>query len=179
MTRAVSPLHAPHPFQQAVPAPHHHHTPPDAYEALQAGRAREATAAFVATYAQRAGIEGTFLRGIRRCRLRQQGQIRGDKGSFLVAEIGRMGDTGRWCVRHIRILLPINIKSLLGPPKPYQVLWFPSMGCWCSAGYDPPRAWRANHVVHARPFRRHDEERFAVLASQRARKAAAIKLNRL
>jgi len=45
--------------------------PKEAYEALQAGRARENTAEFVATYAKRAGIEGTLSRGIRRCRLRR------------------------------------------------------------------------------------------------------------
>jgi DDE family transposase len=45
--------------------------PQEAYVALQAGRARERTAAFVATYAKRAGIEGTLSRGVRRCRLRR------------------------------------------------------------------------------------------------------------
>ncbi len=45
--------------------------PQEAYEAVQAGRARESTAEFVATYAKRAGIEGTLSRGIRRCRLRR------------------------------------------------------------------------------------------------------------
>lgn len=45
--------------------------PKDAYEALVAGRARENSAEFVATYAQRAGIEGTLSRGIRRCRMRR------------------------------------------------------------------------------------------------------------
>jgi transposase len=43
----------------------------EAYEALQAGRARANTAEFIATYAKRAGIEGTLSRGIRRCRLRR------------------------------------------------------------------------------------------------------------
>lgn len=43
----------------------------NAYAALQAGRAREHTAAFVALSAKRAGIEGTRSRGIRRCRLRR------------------------------------------------------------------------------------------------------------
>jgi transposase len=45
--------------------------PKAAYEALHAARLRESTAAFVATYAKRAGIEGTLSRGIRRCRLRR------------------------------------------------------------------------------------------------------------
>jgi transposase len=45
--------------------------PKDAYEALVAGRARENSAEFVATYAKRAGIEGTLSRAIRRCRLRR------------------------------------------------------------------------------------------------------------
>ncbi|MGZ6349177.1 MAG: transposase, partial [Ktedonobacterales bacterium] len=49
--------------------------PQEAYEALQAGRVRETTAAFVATYAQRAGIEGTLSRGIRRCHLRRSRYI--------------------------------------------------------------------------------------------------------
>ncbi len=41
------------------------------FEALQAARQRETTAAFGETYALRAGIEGTLARGIRRCRLRR------------------------------------------------------------------------------------------------------------
>jgi transposase len=45
--------------------------PKEAYEALQAGRAREHTAEFAATYAKRAGIEGTLSRSLRRCRLRR------------------------------------------------------------------------------------------------------------
>jgi transposase len=45
--------------------------PQEAYQALQAARRREDTAEFVATYAKRAGIEGTLSRGIRRCRLRR------------------------------------------------------------------------------------------------------------
>jgi transposase len=43
----------------------------DAYLALQAARQRERLASFSATYAKRAGIEGTLSRGIRRCRLRR------------------------------------------------------------------------------------------------------------
>ena len=45
--------------------------PQEAYEALHAGRARENSAEFVATYARRAGIEGTLSRCLRRCRLRR------------------------------------------------------------------------------------------------------------
>jgi len=41
------------------------------YEALQAARQREGTTAFAATYAKRAGIEGTISREIRTCRLRR------------------------------------------------------------------------------------------------------------
>jgi transposase len=45
--------------------------PQAAYEALHDGRAREDTAEFKTLYANRAGIEGTLSRGIRRCRLRR------------------------------------------------------------------------------------------------------------
>jgi transposase len=41
------------------------------YQALQAARQREATEAFQAEYARRAGIEGTISRGIRCTRLRR------------------------------------------------------------------------------------------------------------
>jgi hypothetical protein len=39
--------------------------------ALTAARQRESMATFAATYAKRAGIEGTLSRGVRRCRLRR------------------------------------------------------------------------------------------------------------
>ena len=41
------------------------------YEALQAARKRQTTAAFHQQYASRAGIESTHAQGIRRCGLRQ------------------------------------------------------------------------------------------------------------
>lgn len=42
----------------------------DEYEALRAARGRETTEAFKATYALRAGVDGTLSRGLRRCGLR-------------------------------------------------------------------------------------------------------------
>jgi transposase len=45
--------------------------PQPQYQALQAARPREATEAFRAEYARRAGIEGTISRGIRSTRLRR------------------------------------------------------------------------------------------------------------
>jgi transposase len=45
--------------------------PQPQYQALQAARQREATAAFQAEYARRAGIEGTISRGVRGARLRR------------------------------------------------------------------------------------------------------------
>jgi transposase len=41
------------------------------HEALQGARQRQQTAAFKAQYAQRAGVEGTHVQGIRRCGLRR------------------------------------------------------------------------------------------------------------
>jgi hypothetical protein len=45
--------------------------PQPQYQALQAARHREATEAFQAEYARRAGIEGTISRGTRSTRLRR------------------------------------------------------------------------------------------------------------
>jgi transposase len=45
--------------------------PQPQYQALQTARQREATAAFQAAYARRAGIEGTISRGTRSTRLRR------------------------------------------------------------------------------------------------------------
>jgi hypothetical protein len=45
--------------------------PQPSYQALQAARQREATEAFQAAYARRAGIEGTISRGIQCTRLRR------------------------------------------------------------------------------------------------------------
>jgi transposase len=42
-----------------------------AYEALQAARVRETTAAFKQLYARRAGVEGTISQGVRTCGLRR------------------------------------------------------------------------------------------------------------
>jgi transposase len=43
----------------------------EVYEALEAARARQQTAAFATTYAARAGIEGTHTQAVRRCGVRQ------------------------------------------------------------------------------------------------------------
>ncbi len=45
--------------------------PREQHEALQAARAREHTEEYKATYAQRAGCEGTISRGVRTCGLRR------------------------------------------------------------------------------------------------------------
>ena len=43
----------------------------EAYQALQARRAEEATPGYAASYSKRSGIEGTISQGVRRCRLRR------------------------------------------------------------------------------------------------------------
>jgi transposase len=58
------------------------------YEALQAARQRAQTPEYAATYARRAGIEGTLSRGVRRCGLRRTryiGQARTHLGHVLTA----------------------------------------------------------------------------------------------
>jgi transposase len=58
------------------------------YQALQAARPREATDAFQAAYARRAGVEGTSSRGTRRARLRRTrdtGLTRVRRGHILTA----------------------------------------------------------------------------------------------
>jgi transposase len=62
--------------------------PQPQYQALQAARQREATGAFQAEYARRAGIEGTLSRGIRSARLRRtryRGLARVHLGHILTA----------------------------------------------------------------------------------------------
>jgi transposase len=69
------------------------------YEALQAARQREGTAAFAATYAKRAGIEGTISREIRTCRLRRTryiGLARTRLGHLLTAAALNFLRLGEW-----------------------------------------------------------------------------------
>jgi len=69
------------------------------YEALQAARQREDTAAFAATYAKRAGIEGTISREIRTCRLRRTRYIglpRTRLGHLLTAAALNFLRLGEW-----------------------------------------------------------------------------------
>jgi len=69
------------------------------YEALQAARQREGTAAFAATYAKRAGIEGTISREIRACRLRRTryiGLARTRLGHLLTAAALNFLRLGEW-----------------------------------------------------------------------------------
>jgi transposase len=53
--------------------------PREQYAALQAAREREHTAEYQATYAKRAGCEGTISRGVRRCGLRRSRYIGDEK----------------------------------------------------------------------------------------------------
>ena len=69
------------------------------YEALQPARQREDTAAFTATYAKRAGIEGTISREIRTCRLRRTryiGLARTRLGHLLTAAALNFLRLGEW-----------------------------------------------------------------------------------
>ena len=69
------------------------------YEALQAARQREGTATFSATYAKRAGIEGTISREIRTCRLRRTryiGLARTRLGHLLTAAALNFLRLGEW-----------------------------------------------------------------------------------
>jgi transposase len=62
--------------------------PPPPYQALQGARQREATEAFQAEYARRAGIAGTISRGMRSTRLRRTryiGLARSHRGHLLTA----------------------------------------------------------------------------------------------
>jgi transposase len=71
------------------------------YEALEAARQREGTAAFAATYAKRAGIEGTISREIRTCRLRRTryiGLARTRLGHLLTAAALNFLRLGEWFI---------------------------------------------------------------------------------
>jgi len=73
--------------------------PRASYEALQAARQREDTAAFAATYVKRAGIEGTISREIRTCRLRRTryiGLARTRLGHLLTAAALNFLRLGEW-----------------------------------------------------------------------------------
>jgi hypothetical protein len=69
------------------------------FEAWQAARQRETTAALGETYALGAGIEGTLARGIRRCRLRRtryRGQPKVHLGHILTATGLNFVRLGEW-----------------------------------------------------------------------------------
>jgi len=69
------------------------------YKALAAARQRQQTPEYAATYARRAGIEGTLSRGIRRCRLRRTryvGQDRTHLGHVLTAVALNFLRLGEW-----------------------------------------------------------------------------------
>jgi Transposase DDE domain len=75
------------------------------YQALQAARPREATAAFQAAYERRAGIEGTISRGIRstrRRRTRYRGLARGVLGPILTAVGRNVRRLGEWFLETAR-----------------------------------------------------------------------------
>jgi transposase len=75
------------------------------YQALQAARQREATVAFQAHYARRAGIEGTISRGIRSTRLRRTryiGLIRVHLGHILAAVGLNVLRLGEWLLETAR-----------------------------------------------------------------------------
>jgi transposase len=70
-----------------------------AYQALQAARAREASAAFAAEYDRRAGIEGTISRGVRTLHLRQTpyiGRARTRLGHILTGVALNFLRLGEW-----------------------------------------------------------------------------------
>jgi len=75
------------------------------FEALRAARQRETTEAFGASYAARAGIEGTLARGIRRCRLRRtryRGQPQVHFGHILTATGLNFLRLGEWSLGRSR-----------------------------------------------------------------------------
>jgi len=75
------------------------------YQALQAARQRETTAAFRAEYARRAGIEGTISRGTRSARLRRTryiGLARVHLGHILMAAGLNMLRLGEWFLETAR-----------------------------------------------------------------------------
>jgi transposase len=79
--------------------------PQPQYQALQAARQREATEAFQAEYARRAGIEGTISRGIRSTRLRRTRYIglrRVCLGHFLAAVGLNVLRLGEWFLETAR-----------------------------------------------------------------------------
>ena len=80
--------------------------PQPQYQALQAARQREATEAFQAEYARRAGIEGTISRGTRSTRLRRTryiGLARVHLGHFLMAVGLNVLRLGEWLLEAARV----------------------------------------------------------------------------
>jgi hypothetical protein len=79
--------------------------PQPPYQALQAARQREATDAFQAEYARRAGIEGTISRGTRSTRLRRTrdiGLARVRLGHLLMAAGRNVLRLGEWFLETAR-----------------------------------------------------------------------------
>ena len=79
--------------------------PQPQYQALQAARQREATPAFQAEYARRAGIEGTISRGVRGARLRRtryRGLPRVHLGHILTAAGLNVLRLGEWFLETTR-----------------------------------------------------------------------------
>jgi transposase len=79
--------------------------PQSQYQALQAARQREATEAFQAAYARRAGIEGTISRGTRSTRLRRTryiGLARVRLGHILTAAGLNLLRLGEWLLETAR-----------------------------------------------------------------------------
>jgi transposase len=79
--------------------------PQPQYQALQAARQREATDAFRAEYARRAGIEGTISRGTRAARLRRtryRGLARVHRGHILTAVGLNILRLGEWLLETAR-----------------------------------------------------------------------------
>jgi transposase len=73
--------------------------PQTQYQALQAARQREHTADYAATYAWRAGVEGTLSRGVRTCGLRRSryiGQARTHLGHVMTAVALNFLRLGEW-----------------------------------------------------------------------------------
>jgi hypothetical protein len=85
--------------------------PQPQYQALQAARQREATEAFQAEYARRAGIEGTISRGTRSTRLRRTrdiGLARVHLGHLLTAVGLNVLRLGEWFLKTARAKTPIT-----------------------------------------------------------------------
>jgi hypothetical protein len=80
------------------------------HEAIQAARQRQETAEFQAQYAQRAGIEGTHLQGIRRCGLRQSRYM--GLAGWLLRLYGRWQAAGM-----LAAVVAVGVVTLLWSPQ--------------------------------------------------------------